>query len=473
MSETRGEIVVIDDDESNRRSTEMALKRDGYRVTAFGSGREGIDHLRVHGADLLVTDLRMPGMDGLTVLREARAIDPGLAVLMITGFGSVESAVDAMKQGADDYLQKPVNLVELRKRVAAAVEKRRLAQEVVRLKERLEEKFSFGTIVGSSPAMQKILHQLALVAPTRSSVLIIGESGTGKELIANALHQHSPRKEARFVAINCAAIPADILESEMFGHERGAFTGAVQRKPGTFEVADRGTLFLDEIGELPMALQAKLLRVLEEKAFMRVGGTETIRVDVRILAATNADLESKVAAGTFRSDLYYRLKVVTIPIPPLRDRPEDVPILTHRFFAAFKEENARRDLVLDLEVIELLKRARWDGNVRELRNLMESLVVLAPPGSTRIRVEDLPESYRQEAAAVTPRPGPAAGHPAPPPGTAGPARTMDEIEKEAILRALDETGGNRTRAAEILGIGLRTLQRKLKEYGQAGEESGG
>jgi transcriptional regulator with PAS, ATPase and Fis domain len=321
--------------------------------------------------------------------------------------------------------------------------------------------------------MQKILHQLALVAPTRSSVLIIGESGTGKELIANALHQHSPRKEARFVAINCAAIPADILESEMFGHERGAFTGAVQRKPGTFEVADRGTLFLDEIGELPMALQAKLLRVLEEKAFMRVGGTETIRVDVRILAATNADLESKVAAGTFRSDLYYRLKVVTIPIPPLRDRPEDVPILTHRFFAAFKEENARRDLVLDLEVIELLKRARWDGNVRELRNLMESLVVLAPPGSTRIRVEDLPESYRQEAAAVTPRPGPAAGHPAPPPGTAGPARTMDEIEKEAILRALDETGGNRTRAAEILGIGLRTLQRKLKEYGQAGEESGG
>jgi len=461
MTETRGDIIVVDDDDGNRRSTELALRRDGYRVAAFGSGAEGLEHLRQHGADLLVTDMRMPGMDGLEVLRAARSLDPALGVLVITGFGSVESAVDAMKQGADDYLQKPVNLVELRKRVAAAVEKRRLAQEVARLRERLEEKFSFGTIVGASPAMQQILHQLSLIAPTRSSVLVVGESGTGKELIANALHQHSPRKDARFVAVNCAAIPPDILESEMFGHERGAFTGAVQRKAGTFEVADRGTLFLDEIGELPMALQAKLLRVLEERSFMRVGGTETIKVDVRIIAATNADLESRVAAGAFRSDLYYRLKVVTITIPPLRDRPEDIPLLLHRFFSTFKEENQRPDLVLDPEAVEVLKRARWDGNVRELRNLMESVVVLAPPGAARIRAEDLPESYRAEAAGA-PRPKPAI--PTPPAGT---PRTMDEIEKEAILRALEETGGNRTRAAEILGIGLRTLQRKLKEYGQA------
>jgi DNA-binding NtrC family response regulator len=471
MPEGRGQIIVIDDDEGNRRSTEMALRRDGYGVVACAGGEEGLEVLRAKGADLLVTDLRMPGLNGLEVLRRARAIDPGIGVLVITGFGSVESAVDAMKQGADDYLQKPVNLVELRKRVAAAVEKRRLAAEVANLRERLEEKFSFGKIIGASPSMQQILHQLQLVAPTRSSVLIVGESGTGKELIANALHQHSPRKDSRFVAVNCAAIPPDILESEMFGHERGAFTGAVQRKIGTFELADRGTLFLDEISELPLALQAKLLRVLEERSFMRVGGTETIHVDVRILAATNADLEARVAAGSFRSDLYYRLKVVTIVIPPLRERPEDIPLLAHRFFATFKEENTRSDLLLDDDAVAALNQVRWDGNVRELRNLMESLVVLAPPGATHVTVADLPEAYR-EAPAARPQAGQgtasAAGATAGASG--GPARTMDAIEREAILRALDETGGNRTRAAELLGIGLRTLQRKLKEYGQGSED---
>ena len=464
MAEARGQIIVIDDDEGNRRSTELALRKDGYEVTSCASGAEGLERLRQRGADLLVTDLRMPGMNGLDVLQQARAFDPGIGVLVITGFGSVESAVDAMKQGADDYLQKPVNLVELRKRVAATVEKRRLAQEVARLRQRLEEKFSFGRIIGASPPMQHVLHQLGLVAPTRSSVLIVGESGTGKELIANALHQHSPRKEARFVAINCAAIPKDILESEMFGHERGAFTGAVQRKLGTFELADRGTLFLDEISELPMALQAKLLRVLEERSFMRVGGTETIRVDVRFLAATNTDLESRVAAGAFRSDLYYRLKVVTIQIPPLRERPEDIPLLLAHFFSTFKEENSRPDLVLDVEVVEMLKRARWDGNVRELRNVVESLVVLASPGANRIRLEDLPENYRapESAAGAQPRMAP--------PQFAALPRTMNEIEKEAILNALEQTGGNRTRAAEVLGIGLRTLQRKLREYGEGGDE---
>ena len=458
MADDKGRIVVIDDDEGNRRSTEMALRRDGYAVVSFRSGEEGIEHLGGQEADLLVTDLRMPGMDGLEVLARAREIDPGIAVLVITGFGSVESAVDAMKQGADDYLQKPVNLVELRKRVAAAVVKRRLAQEVVRLRERLEERFSFGTIVGASAGMQQVLHQLTLVAPTRSSVLIVGGSGTGKELIANALHQNSPRKDSRFLPINCAAIPADILESELFGHERGAFTGAVGRKAGTFEMADQGTLFLDEIGEMPMALQAKLLRVLEERAFMRVGGTEMIRVDVRIIAATNSDLEARVQAGTFRSDLYYRLKVVTIQIPPLRERPEDIPLLARRFFEAFRTENNRADLTLSPDVIEVLKRARWDGNVRELRNLIESLVVLADPGATVIGVEDLPDNYRAAPASADP------------PASAGPARTMEEIEREAILRTLDQTGGNRTRAAEILGIGLRTLQRKLREYEQSPAE---
>ncbi len=460
MAEPKGQVVVIDDDDANRRSTEMALQKDGYAVASFASGGEGIDYLQEQGADLLITDLRMPGMNGLDVLKQAKAVDPGVAVLMITGFGSVESAVDAMKQGADDYLQKPVNLVELRKRVAVAVEKRRLAQEVVRLKARLEKKFSFGQIIGASRAMQQVLHQLSLVAPTKSSVLIVGESGTGKELIANALHQNSPRKDSRFLPINCAAIPADILESELFGHERGAFTGAVQRKAGKFELADRGTLFLDEIGEMPLPLQAKILRVLEERSFMRVGGSETINVDVRIIAATNSDLEAKVAAGTFRNDLYYRLKVVTITIPPLRERPEDIPLLAHRFFETFKAENQRADLSLAPEVIEAIGHARWEGNVRELRNLIESLVVLAAPGTMVIGVGDLPDTFR------APQPGALLHAPA-----AGPARTMEEIEKEAILRTLQETGGNRTRAAEILGIGLRTLQRKLREYGQTtGEE---
>jgi DNA-binding NtrC family response regulator len=455
MSGPKGQIVVIDDDDGNRKSIEMALRKDGYLVTSFSSGPHGLEHLKENGADLVVTDLRMPGMDGLEVLKVSKLVDPGLAVLVITGFGSVESAVDAMKQGADDYLQKPVNLVELRKRVAAAVEKRRLAQEVRLLRERLEEKFSFGTLVGTSKAMQQVLHQLALVAPTRSSVLIIGESGTGKELIANALHQNSPRKDLRFLPINCAAIPADILESELFGHERGAFTGAVQRKAGKFELADRGTLFLDEIGDMPLALQAKLLRVLEDRSFMRVGGSDTISVDVRIIAATNSNLEAKVAAGAFRSDLYYRLKVVTIEIPPLRERSEDIPLLTHRFFEAFKAENNRPNLQLAPEVMEILTRARWEGNVRELRNLMESLVILAGDDTRMITREHLPENYRTPQAPAAP-PRPEAAQP----------RTMEEIEKEAILKTLQQTGGNRTRAADLLGIGLRTLQRKLREYEQ-------
>src|SRR2546428_5679383 len=376
MAETKGHIVVIDDDEGNRRGIEMALRKDGYSVVAYPTGPQAIESLRGSGCALLVTDLRMPGMDGLEVLKLAKSMDPGLAVLVITGFGSVESAVDAMKHGADDYLQKPVNLVELRRRVAAAVEKRRLAQEVRQLRERLEEKFSFGTIVGASKAMQQVLHQLRLVARTRSSVLITGESGTGKELIANALHQNSPRRNARFLPVNCAAIPADILESEMFGHEKGSFTGATGRKIGKFELADKGTLFLDEVGEIAPEIQVKLLRVLEEKSFMRVGGSDTISVDVRIIAATNASLEQRVAEGRFRSDLYYRLKVVTLHIPPLRERREDIPILVKHFLDRFARDNNREGLALSPEALRCMVNARWAGNVRELRNLIESLVVM-------------------------------------------------------------------------------------------------
>jgi DNA-binding NtrC family response regulator len=299
-------------------------------------------------------------------------------------------------------------------------------------------------------------------------VLIVSESGTGKELVANALHEHSPRRDQRFLPINCAAIPSEILESELFGHERGAFTGATARKLGKFELADGGTVFLDEIGELPLEMQAKLLRVLEQQEFMRVGGTQTIRVDIRVIAATNSDLEAAVEEGKFRNDLYYRLKVVTMRIPALRDRREDIPLLLKHFLGIYREENRRERLDFSADAMRLLVQAPWEGNVRELRNLVESLAVLAP--QDEIRVEDLPDEYRGGLEPGAARPSGAtdaaeAGDPLEEDGL-----TMGEIERRAILRALEKTGGNRTRAAGMLGIGLRTLQRKLKEYRLAGKD---
>ena len=462
------QVVLIEDEEGNRDSVTRALSRVGYVVHPFASAAPALAHLRTHGdVALVITDLMMPEMDCFGVLRAAREIDPDVGVLMITGHGSVESAVDAMKRGADDYLTKPVDLFELRKRAAAIVEKRALRRRVVELESRLGEKF--GRLIGRSKPMEALFRQMELVAPTRSNVLIVGESGTGKELVANALHENSPRREARFLPINCAAIPAEILESELFGHERGAFTGATARKIGKFELADKGTLFLDEIGELPLDMQVKLLRVLEQREFMRVGGSETIKVDIRLVAATNADLEAAVDAGRFRSDLYYRIKVVTLRLPPLRERRDDIPRLVHHFLEGLSRENGRPGMTVSAEAMRALVAAPWEGNVRELRNLIESLVVLTP--QDEIRLEDLPPEYREPLAAGggEPERGEAASEPAPvPPPSGGGELTMDEIERRAILEALGRTGGNRTQAAEMLGIGLRTLQRKLKEYRLAG-----
>ncbi len=454
-----GRILLVEDHAPSREIMKKALEKVGHTVLDVGSGREAVEQLSGGlEADVVVTDLMMPGMDGMELLKAVKEMDATLGVILVTGHGTVESAVEAMKGGADDYVQKPVNTVELRRRVEAAIQRRSLIREVAELRGRLDEKYRFGNILGKSKAMQHLFEQLQLVAPTRSSVLITGESGTGKELIANAIHQNSPRRNERFLPVNCAAIPADILESEMFGHEKGSFTGAIGRKIGKFEMADRGTLFLDEVGEIPPDIQVKLLRVLEELTFMRVGGGETIRVDVRILAATNAALEQRVSEGKFRSDLYYRLKVVTLHIPPLRERREDIPLLVDHFLTHFKKENARENLTLSPAAMRCLIAARWEGNVRELRNLMESLVVMA----TRpvIDVWDLPEQYRQlppEAATTEAL------------SATAPVRTMEQIEKEAILKTLQETGGNRTKAAEVLGIGLRTLQRKLKDYGEPPE----
>jgi DNA-binding NtrC family response regulator len=386
---------------------------------------------------------------------------------MITGHGSVESAVDAMKRGADDYLTKPVNLEELRKRVSTLVEKARLTKRVVELETRLGEKF--GQLVGRSKAMEALFRQMDLVAAARSNVLIVGDSGTGKELVANALHDNSPRHGKRFLPINCAAIPAEILESELFGHEKGSFTGATSRKVGKFELADGGTLFLDEIGELPLEMQVKLLRVLEQREFMRVGGTDTISVDIRLIAATNADLEAAVEEGRFRSDLYYRLKVVTLKIPPLRERREDIPLLANHFLDMFAKENGREGMHISPEAMRAMVQASWEGNVRELKNLIESLVVLAP--EAEIRVDDLAPEYASSEDGRQPAAGVGFDGLAPG-GQAGQPLTMDEIERRAILDALEKTGGNRTQAAEMLGIGLQTLQRKLKEYRLAGLADG-
>jgi DNA-binding NtrC family response regulator len=454
---SKAHIIVIEDDEGNRRTVTRALGREKYRVAAFAEAEPALDYMREHrDVVLVITDLMLPGIDGFGVLEASRDIDPEVGVLMITGHGSVESAVNAMKLGADDYLTKPVDLFELRKRTSAIVEKRLLSHRVTELESRLGERFK---ILGQSKAMQDLFRQMELLAPARANVLIISESGTGKELVANALHENSTRRHKRFLPINCAAIPSEILESELFGHERGAFTGATARKRGKFEVADQGTLFLDEIGELPMEMQAKLLRVLEEQEFMRVGGTETIKVDVRVIAATNSDLEAAVENGEFRSDLYYRLKVVTVKIPPLRDRPEDIPQLLKHFLGIYAAENKRENMRFTAEAMRKLVEEPWEGNVRELRNLVESLAVLSP--EDQIRVEDLPEEYRGLAAR------PVSGRP-PEEARAAESLTMEQIERQAILEALEKTGGNRTRAAGMLGIGLRTLQRKLKEYRLAG-----
>jgi DNA-binding NtrC family response regulator len=457
-------IIVIEDDEGNRRTVKRALEREGYDVEAFAEAESGLEYLREHrDIVLVITDLMLPGTDGFGVLETSRSIDPEVGLLMITGHGSVESAVEAMKRGADDYLTKPVDLFELRKRTSAIVEKHRLTRRVSELESRLGERFK---IVGQSKPMQDLFRQMELVAPARANVLVISESGTGKELVANALHENSPRRDKRFLPINCAAIPSEILESELFGHERGAFTGATARKRGKFELADGGTVFLDEIGELPHEMQAKLLRVLEQQEFMRVGGTDTIRVDIRVIAATNSDLEAAVEEGKFRNDLYYRLKVVTVRIPPLRERREDIPLLLKHFLEVYGEENQRKNLHFSAEAMRTLVQAPWEGNVRELRNVVESVAVLAP--HDEVRVEDLPEEYQDE---PPPAEAPAT---ATAPGSRVPldaeGLTMEEIERRAILNALERTGGNRTRAASILGIGLRTLQRKLKEYRLAGKD---
>ncbi len=454
-------VLVIDDESGSRQAMALALEKAGLEVRTFDDARRALAEIEARGdVALAICDLKMPDLDGLGFLAEVRRAGLDLPVVLVTGYGSIESAVQAMQVGADDYLTKPVDLYELRTRVRNLLENRRLKQEVSSLRQRLDKRYGFESIIAASAAMERLFEQMHLVAPTRSTVLLVGESGTGKELVANALHLASPRRDERFLAINCGAIPQDILESELFGHERGSFTGAVGRKIGKFELAHRGTLFLDEISELYPELQVKLLRVLEERRIMRVGGGEAIDVDFRLLAATNRDLEEAVARDRFREDLYYRLKVVTLAIPPLRERREDIPLLAEHFLAEFCAEHGRPPKHLAPAAVAALERARWPGNVRELKNVLESLVVFHQ-GET-IELADLPADLDRQATV-----GSTAGGRIQSPEA---LRSMAEIERQAILETLALTGGHRARTAELLGIGLRTLQRKLKEYRQSPAE---
>lgn len=457
----QGSILICEDDSENLRSLSKALEKVGYEVHPFQDPREGVSYFHSHDTvDLVLTDLRMPGMDGMEVLKKVKESEPGVPVLLITAFGSVESAVQAMKVGADDYLAKPVDLYELRRRVQALIEKRRLKFEVDELKARLDERFGFDQIVGSAHTMRDLFQQVRMVARTKATVLINGESGTGKELIANAIHQNSDRKRNRFLPINCAAIPGNLMESELFGHERGSFTGADRAHQGKFEQASGGTLFLDEIGELSQDLQAKLLRVLEERVVTRVGGTQPIPVDVRIITATHRDLALMVREGRFREDLMYRLKVVELRIPPLRERLEDIPLLVHHFIAQFNREHGKEIKAVSPEVLKELASHSWPGNVRELKNVVERMVIFC--AEDEIRLAHLPPGFGSAPSLVA---APSFGPLAVPPQAPGhPVQALDELEKQAILRALEETHGNKTQAARVLGIGVRTLHRKLKEY---------
>ena len=445
----KGKVLIIDDDAVGLETLAEGLEEQGYRSIPAAEAAQGL-RLLAENADVaaVLTDLKMPGVDGIEVLRRIKGFDENIPVILITAYSSVETAIEAMKLGAFDYVMKPIDLRRLGVVLDKALAASRLTRENTELKQRLDDKFGFESIIGRSEAMMAVFRLVRQVAGTPTAVLIYGESGTGKDLIAQAIHNHSPRRNGPFICVNCSALTETLLESELFGHEKGAFTGAFQQRKGRFEVADCGTLFLDEIGEMPLSMQPKLLRVLQECRFERVGGTAPVKADVRFIAATNTPLEEKVKAGAFREDLYYRLNVVPITLPPLRARRDDVPLLAMHFLRLFCERDGRPPKTLTPQAMDLLCRYDWPGNVRELQNVIENMVIVSQ-GDT-LTVKNLPERVR-------PRLGAAPGFPA--------GASMREIEERAIRETLGQAGGNRKEAARILGIGLRTLHRKLREYG--------
>ena len=442
-------VLVIDDERSIRDTLALILEGEGYRVRTAGSAEDGIAALDVERADLVVLDVRLPGMDGLAALKEIKARDEETDVVMISGHASLSEAVAATRLGAFDFLQKPLDRDRVLITVRNALELVQLNLEMDRLRREGRGKFE---IIGQSAPMRQLFREIEKVAPTRGRVLITGESGSGKELIARSLHDHSPRRDGPFVKVNCAAIPKDLIESELFGYERGAFSGAISRKRGLFELADGGTIFLDEIGDMSLSAQAKVLRILQTGEFTRLGGERTFQVDVRVLSATNKDLRKEVEAGNFRDDLFFRLNVVPIYSPPLRDRPDDVPLLVDAFVGEACEENGFRKKEVDPPVIEALKRYHWPGNVRELRNVVERMVIMS---DDRLTVRDLPRDLATA--------GPTF---AIPPGTDKTLREFrDDMEREYILFKLEELDWNVSRAASLLGIERTNLHKKMKLLG--------
>ena len=451
-------ILVIDDEANLRKVLAAMLRRDGFDVTVAADGEQGLAEFNKNGADIVVTDLVMPRAGGMEVLRAINAADPDVPVIIITAHGTVDSAVEAIKAGAFDYITKPFEQAEL----SAVISKAAKAHDVARRSVRADDK-ARAAIIGDSPQLQEVFKIIDKVADTPSTVLINGESGTGKELVASALHGASSRRDKPFIKINCAAIPHTLLESELFGYERGAFTGAVTSKPGRFELADGGTLFLDEIGEIPIEMQVKLLRALQEGEFERVGGIKTTRVDVRLIAATNRDLQAEIEAGRFRKDLYYRLAVVPLVLPPLRERRGDIPMLARHFVEKYNRKlNKRIEGIAD-DALALLQAYDWPGNIRELENLIERVLLFAD--GPFITATDLPESMRQ-GATPPPAPSPASETPTGEGGLKDIVRMKAaELEKDLISKALEETGGNVTRAARLLQISRKSLQTKMKEFG--------
>ncbi len=447
-------ILVADDEKNIREGLGAYLELDGYDAILASDGKEAIQEIERSGVDLLITDLRMPALSGGELLKIVASRYPSIPVIVLTGHGTVEDAVEAMRNGAYDFITKPVNLDHLSLLIKRALERKELARRNEELLQEIESQKKISSIVGHSPAIRRIFELVRKVAPTKASVLITGESGVGKELVADALHNLSPRSDKPFIKVHCAALAESLLESELFGHEKGSFTGAQARKKGRFELANEGTLFLDEIGEINQNVQIKILRVLQEKRFERVGGEESLEVDVRVVAATNRDLKEEIQKGAFREDLYYRLNVVNIHVPPLRERKDDIPLLAQAFLAEFASDNGKAIDGFDPKARAAIFAYGWPGNVRELRNCIESAVVMA--SGPLIGMDDLPPGVRKSAEESVVRI---------PIGS-----SLSDAEKALIRDTLAAQGGNKSKTAEILGIGRKTLYQKIQEYGLDSEE---
>ncbi len=445
----KAKLLIVDDEKHIREGLEKALSTDGYDVELASDGKDALERIEEGDIDLVITDLKMPNLSGEELMKEALDKFPYLPIIILTGHGTIENAVEAMRNGAYDYLTKPLNIDKLSLIVNRALENSSLKRQYRELLNQLKKKFSFENIIGKSSTMKQVFETIEQVAPSRANVLIYGESGTGKEMIADAIHHNSPRRDRSYVKVHCAALPETLLESELFGHEKGAFTGAIARKRGRFELANTGTIFLDEIGEINIQTQVKLLRVIQEREFERVGGEEPIKVDVRIISATNKSLKEEIEKGNFREDLYYRLDVVSIHVPPLRERTDDIPLMVHKFIEEISAENNKEIEGITNGALQALMSYKWPGNVRELRNVIESIVVLTK--SKVITEQELP-SYilaKDEKSSLRVPAG----------------IDLAEAEKRFILFTLENTGGNKSKASEVLKIGRKTLHRKLAEYG--------